>query len=71
MNKIQLKFIGKGTGTNPHRAWIALGTHGIDDDGTILLSATCESPEAVEFEANQIKELLDKVVAQAKHNFSH
>ena len=66
---LKLKFVGDGTVSNSHRAWIVLGDHAIDN-GKHLLSADCASVAEVEEAAQNLKKQLDEIVSSAKRKFA-
>jgi hypothetical protein len=64
MSKVFFKFNGE-------EGWIALGGHGIHDDGTRLLSAQCVTVSEIEEQAKHLKRMIDRAVVTAKRKLPH
>lgn len=65
---LKLKFEGDGSAHSPHRAWIVLGDHAIDN-GDHFLSADCATASELEDAAQYLKKQLDEIVSLAKRKF--
>jgi hypothetical protein len=65
MDPIHFKFGGLPESQNPV-GWLAVGRHGVHNDGTPLLSPDCSSVEQIEFHGARLKRLIDDAVVQAK-----
>ncbi len=67
MKKIYFKFNGgKGGPFDMKIGWLALGDHGVHNDGTPLLSPDCVSVAEIEEQAEYLKKLIDTAVGRAK-----
>jgi hypothetical protein len=68
MELIHFKFSGLALPEYGKRpvGWLAVGNHGVHNDGTPLLSSDCTSVEQIEQQAKKLKNLIDEAVEKSK-----